>query len=143
MSSIANWSYTSTATIWPKGAQDEFGDFSWGEPYTVKASWMRGGKDKYTDNHGIEFTPMITVWTEFIDVASGDVAATRHKPYGHTDTSRGFRVIEHLHGESAGRQLRSQRLSRYRHGSHFYVVVYDRNRRITSYNVCYTKLLRQ
>jgi len=76
MSSIANWSYTSTATIWPKGAQDEFGDFSWGEPYTVKASWMRGGKDKYTDNHGIEFTPTITVWTELVDVASGDVAAT-------------------------------------------------------------------
>jgi len=76
MSSIANWSYTSTATIWPKGSQDEFGDFSWGDPYTVKASWMRGGKDRYTDNHGIEFTPMITVWTELVDVASGSVAAT-------------------------------------------------------------------
>ena len=71
MSSIANWSYTSTCTITPKGTTDEWGDSVPGTPYQLMCGWRKGGDTKYTDDKGTEFTPALTVWTELVNADTG------------------------------------------------------------------------
>lgn len=66
MSTISNWSYTSTAIVTPAGTRDEFGDWIPGFPYEIKCTFRIGGDRKYTDKNGIEFTPAMTIWTELI-----------------------------------------------------------------------------
>ena len=73
MSSIANWSYTSTCTITPQGTTNEWGDAVPGTPYQLMCSWRKGGDTKYVDDKGTEFTPALTVWTELINADTGAV----------------------------------------------------------------------
>lgn len=75
MSSIANWSYTSVATITPQSTRDEFGDVVPGTPYDLKCAFRIGGDKKYTDKNGIEFTPAITLWTELVSPDGSVVTA--------------------------------------------------------------------
>lgn len=59
MSSAANWSYTSTLTIWPQASEDKYGDAAPGTPYTIMGSWEEGG-EMSTDETGEEFMPAST-----------------------------------------------------------------------------------
>jgi hypothetical protein len=54
MSSIARWSYTATLTVWPASSYDQYGQPSFGSPYTLIGSWEVGG-DTQTDETGAEF----------------------------------------------------------------------------------------
>ncbi len=54
MSSIAHWSYTATLTVWPLSSTDDYGQPTFGSPYTLTGSWEVGG-DTQTDETGSEF----------------------------------------------------------------------------------------
>lgn len=62
MSSLSSWSYTATATIWP-ATVDQYGQPSYGTPYTIACTWADTG-DTQTDDNGSEFTPASTFWFE-------------------------------------------------------------------------------
>lgn len=62
MSSIARWSYTNVATIWPVTV-DQYGQPSYGSPYTIPCTWEDTGTIQ-TDNDGMEFQPRSTYWFE-------------------------------------------------------------------------------
>lgn len=68
MSSIANWSYTSTLTIWPPSSFDAYGQPTFGTPYTLLGSWEEGG-DSVTDENGTEFVAASKYYFE-IDTSS-------------------------------------------------------------------------
>lgn len=69
MSSIARWTYTSTLTIWPAADVDQYGQPTYGTPYTIQGSWEAGG-DTRTDDNGTEFVPNSTYYFEAEDGAS-------------------------------------------------------------------------
>lgn len=54
MSTIAAWSYKSTLTVWPAASHDEYGQPTYGTPYTLTGSWSIGGETEVDDN-GEEF----------------------------------------------------------------------------------------
>jgi len=62
MSSLANWSYTNIATIWPK-TLDQFSQPTYGTPYTIACTWEDTGQTQ-TDEDGREFVPSATYWFE-------------------------------------------------------------------------------
>jgi hypothetical protein len=64
MSTIANWSYTQTLTLWRRGAKDQFGRYTYSTPEHLLCSYRIGGSEQYTDSAGIEFTPKSIFWTE-------------------------------------------------------------------------------
>lgn len=68
MSTLSDWSYTNTATVWPV-TTDEFGQPAYGTPYTLAATWADTGETQ-TDDNGSEFTPASTFWfeAEYTDV---------------------------------------------------------------------------
>lgn len=73
MSSVANWSYTATATIWRKLAgNDEYGDpLGYAEPEQILCDY-EGGLSKKLASLGAEIVVKNTVWTEFALATSGD-----------------------------------------------------------------------
>lgn len=75
MSTIANWSYTSKATIWRASEPDEYGDISFSLPFTIMCSWQRGSGSVAEDDTGKMIKPLIIVWTELINSVTGDVEA--------------------------------------------------------------------
>lgn len=64
MSTIANWSYTKTLTLWRRGAKDQFGRYTYSDPEYVLCSYRIGGSEQYTDSTGVAFTPKSIFWTE-------------------------------------------------------------------------------
>lgn len=81
MSTIANWSYQNTATIYPYQGQDTFnGGVLIGTPYTIACTWT-GKAETRTDSDGSEFVTRNTFWTEHqgikrLDkIAKGDTTA--------------------------------------------------------------------
>lgn len=73
MSSVANWSYTATATIWRKlEGNDEYGDpLGYDEPEQILCDY-EGGLSKKLASLGAEIVVKNTVWTEFALAAAGD-----------------------------------------------------------------------
>lgn len=68
MSSKAAKYYRNIVTIWFYLDDDEYGRVSYSAPIQIKASWQVGGKNKYADRRGQEFTPSSIVWTELRDI---------------------------------------------------------------------------
>lgn len=68
MSSLANWSYTQTLTIWPGAGENRYGDISYGAPYTLQGDWAAGG-ETITGDDGEEFTASSIY---FIELPDGD-----------------------------------------------------------------------
>lgn len=68
MSTLANWSYSETLTIWPAGGENRYGEFSFGVPYTLTGDWGVGG-ETLTSDSGEEF---IANSVYFIELADGD-----------------------------------------------------------------------
>ncbi|MDM2816958.1 hypothetical protein [Citrobacter sp. Cpo102] len=73
MSSVANWSYTATATIWRKQeGNDEYGDpLGYAEPEQILCDY-EGGLSKKLASLGAEIVVKNTVWTEFALADAGD-----------------------------------------------------------------------
>lgn len=73
MSSVANWSYTATATIWRKReGNDEYGDpLGYAEPEQILCDY-EGGLSKKLASLGAEIVVKNTVWTEFALASAGD-----------------------------------------------------------------------
>ncbi len=63
MSTLANWSYVATITIWPITGYDEYSQPTYGTAYTLDADWETGG-DTQTDDNGTEFVPESTYYFE-------------------------------------------------------------------------------
>ena len=75
MSSVANWSYTATATIWRKMAgNDEYGDPRGYKPPEQILCDYEGGLSKRIGSLGAEIVVKNTIWTEFALAAAGVVA---------------------------------------------------------------------
>jgi hypothetical protein len=72
VSSVANWSYTATATIWRKlEGNDEYGDpLGYAEPEQILCDY-EGGLEALA-SLGAEIVVKNTVWTEFALAAAGD-----------------------------------------------------------------------
>ena len=64
MSTIANWSYTQTLTLWRRGVKDQFGRYTYSVPEYLLCSYRIGGSEQYTDSTGVAFTPKSIFWTE-------------------------------------------------------------------------------
>lgn len=71
MTSAANWSYTTTATIWKAGAKDEYGEASYESPVVINCDYGLLGKTVY-DAKGTEFVEKNTYWTEYATAKAGD-----------------------------------------------------------------------
>lgn len=64
MSTLANWSYTRTLTLWRKGAKSPTGQFTYSAPENILCSYRIGGSEQYSDSTGLSFTPKSIFWTE-------------------------------------------------------------------------------
>ncbi|EMC4371946.1 hypothetical protein VEL98_003831 [Cronobacter sakazakii] len=73
MSSVANWSYTATATIWRKlDGQDDYGDpLGYAAPEQILCDY-EGGLSKKLASLGAEIVVKNTVWTDFALADAGD-----------------------------------------------------------------------
>lgn len=72
MSSVANWSYTATATIWRSLGKDEAGDpLGYAAPEQILCDY-EGGLSKKLASLGAEIVVKNTVWTEFALADAGD-----------------------------------------------------------------------
>lgn len=73
MSSVANWSYTATATIWRKlEGNDEIGDpLGYSAPESILCDY-EGGLSKRISSLGAEIVVKNTIWTEFALASAGD-----------------------------------------------------------------------
>lgn len=69
MSSIARWSYKATLTVWPASSYDDYGQPTFGTPYTLTGSWIFGG-DLQTDDNGNEFVSRSKYYFELADGSS-------------------------------------------------------------------------
>ena len=69
MSTLANWSYTRTLTVWPASSYDQYGQPTFGTPYTLTGSWTVGG-DVETDENGNEFVAMSKYYFELAEDAA-------------------------------------------------------------------------
>lgn len=72
MSSVANWSYTATATIWRKLGNDEYGDSLGFSPPEAILCDYEGGLSKRIGSLGAEIVVKNTVWSEYALAAAGD-----------------------------------------------------------------------
>lgn len=64
MSSLARWTYTNTATVYPFQGEDLFnGGVLFGDPYTIACTWKTGGKLVRTAE-GAEFVADMLIYTE-------------------------------------------------------------------------------
>lgn len=70
MSSLARWTYTNTATVYPFVDEDLFnGGVLFGEPYTIACTWETGGKlirtiGGQSGAAGDEFVADMLIYTE-------------------------------------------------------------------------------
>lgn len=74
MSSVANWSYTAKATIWPVIDTDRYGKPTFGEPVVIDCDYGGDGK-RGNGNLGLEFVVKNTFWTEYATAKVGDMIA--------------------------------------------------------------------
>lgn len=65
MSTIANWSYKSKATIWRAGARDEQGDRVFADPIHIDCAFSLGSSSDTSDGKD-EIKPDIVVYTELL-----------------------------------------------------------------------------
>lgn len=64
MSSLARWTYTNTATVYPFEGEDLFnGGVLFGDPYTIACTWETGGK-LIRSAEGYEFVADMLIYTE-------------------------------------------------------------------------------
>ncbi|KFX20801.1 hypothetical protein [Pectobacterium betavasculorum] len=70
MSSVANWSYTAKATIWPVLDTDRYGKPTFGAPVVIDCDYGGDGK-RGNGNVGLEFVVKNTFWTEYADAKVG------------------------------------------------------------------------
>ncbi|WP_395303247.1 hypothetical protein R0L47_05610 [Pectobacterium polonicum] len=74
MSSLAAWSYTAKATIWPVIDTDRYGKPTFGEPVVIDCDY--GGTSKQKSNTiGNEIVVKLLFWTEYADAKQGDMIA--------------------------------------------------------------------
>lgn len=72
MSAVASWSYTATATLWPRTGRDGWGGAtSFGPPVTFACDYASEARTE-RDAAGKEFTTRHTLWTERSDIKRGD-----------------------------------------------------------------------
>lgn len=72
MSSLARWSYTSTATHWPLTGRDAWsGVATFGAPVTFMCDYKAESKT-VTDSKGVEFTSSQVIYTEHSGIKPGD-----------------------------------------------------------------------
>lgn len=72
LSSVANWSYTATATIWRNLGNDEYGDsLGFSPPESILCDY-EGGLSKRIGSLGSEIVVKNTVWSEYALAAAGD-----------------------------------------------------------------------
>jgi hypothetical protein len=75
MSSIARWSYTAKATIWPAAPRNDWdGSAGFGAPVVIDCDYSSEAK-VMRDDKGSEFTSRLTVFTEYAAGAAGDMLA--------------------------------------------------------------------
>lgn len=75
MSDLASWSYTATATHWPKtGRGDWNGVTTYGAPVTFACAYQFG-RVKAEDSSGHESLTKLKLWTEYAAVQAGDRVA--------------------------------------------------------------------
>lgn len=83
MSTLADWSYTQTLTIWPSESYDEYGQPFFDAPYTVTGSWSVGG-DTQMDMNGEQFVATSKYYFEY-------------DPDSATVPKRGFYILRGTH----------------------------------------------
>lgn len=74
MSSVANWAYTSWATLWRSAGKDKYGKPTFSEPVHFLCGYgseLKGGKIDI----GSEITIKLVFWTEYADAKKGDFIA--------------------------------------------------------------------
>lgn len=72
MSAAASWSYTATATLWPRlGVDDWSGAVTYGAPQAVACDYSAKA-ERRTDALGVEFTTRQIIYTERADIKRGD-----------------------------------------------------------------------
>lgn len=72
MSALANWSYTATATLWPRTARDGWGGrVQFAAPVSIACDYSSEARVE-RDVAGKEFTTRHTLWTERADIKRGD-----------------------------------------------------------------------
>lgn len=76
MTSVANWSYTTTATVWKKGSPDEYGQYLYDNPVVIACDY--GFVSGNTQNAvlsaiGREVVIKNTFWTEYANAVAGDM----------------------------------------------------------------------
>lgn len=76
MTSVANWSYTATATVWKKGAVNEYNEYEYAAPVVIACDY--GFVSGNTQNAvlsaiGREVVIKNTFWTEYADAVAGDM----------------------------------------------------------------------
>lgn len=92
MSSVARWSYTSTATIYPRASLDAFtGVETFGAPYTIACTWIEGGGQVLKDDQGDEFVVRSRVWCEDARPQVGDEIEL---PSGTRERIKGRKVFD-------------------------------------------------
>lgn len=74
MSSLANWSYTAKATIWPLADTDRYGKPTFGAPVVIDCDYGGDGK-RGNSNVGLEFVVKNTFWSEYATAKVGDMIA--------------------------------------------------------------------
>lgn len=78
MSSVANWAYTSWATLW-KTKRDTYGKPTFSGPVYFLCGYgselKAGGGLSFNTNVGIEITIKLVLWTEYADAKKGDFIA--------------------------------------------------------------------
>lgn len=92
MSSLGRWTYKELVTIWPIGSTDEWGQPSWGSPYTLLCRWTISS-ETMTNADGREFVSRSIYRFELEDgdpkapergffIMRGDHTATVEPPTG-------------------------------------------------------------
>lgn len=107
MSSVANWSYTATATIWRRirdadGSDTDGGGqpYGWEAPIAILCDYQGGLSAKIGDL-GREIVVKNTIWTEYETAREGDYILIG------TSTDRLRRMRPMRFGRSSSSQIRS------------------------------------
>lgn len=75
MSSVARWSYTAKATIWPLLGKNEYHEAIYGAPISFSCDYGSEAKT-YKDSIGVEFVSRLTIWHDgYPEAKRGDYVA--------------------------------------------------------------------
>lgn len=74
MSSVANWAYTSWATLWRPNGKDKYGKVTFSEPVHFLCGYGSELKSGKLDI-GSEIIIKLVFWTEYADAKKGDFIA--------------------------------------------------------------------